>query len=251
VFDFLSQLLKIVGGVAVIVGASSAAAYGLFRVFATKWIETRFSEHLEAFKHQQNQEIEHLRFRINTMMDRTVKLHQREFDVLPEAWGRLTDTFNIARLVALGFQRYPNVDKMTDDQLEEFLKQSSLAEWQKNELKAAADKTRYYADANASWELHNARKSFIEFHGYLSKNGIFIPDEIKKKFVQLDGLLNAALLERQFSLQYRDLGRAQEFKEGEILHTKGTELLKSLEQDVQRRLWETETRNSQSTTDFP
>jgi hypothetical protein len=27
----------------------------------------------------------------NTMMDRNVKLHQREFDVLPETWGVLTD----------------------------------------------------------------------------------------------------------------------------------------------------------------
>jgi putative transposase len=26
-------------------------------------------------------------------MDRTTKLHQREFDVLPEAWGRLNDAF--------------------------------------------------------------------------------------------------------------------------------------------------------------
>jgi hypothetical protein len=50
-----------------------------------KWIETRFSERLEAFKHQQNQEIEHLHFRINTMMDWNVKLHQREFDILPVA----------------------------------------------------------------------------------------------------------------------------------------------------------------------
>jgi len=77
--DILNEFLKLIGGVAAIGGASSAFAYAMFRILTTKWIDTRFSERLEAFKHQQNQEIEHLRFRINTMMDRNVKLHQREF----------------------------------------------------------------------------------------------------------------------------------------------------------------------------
>jgi hypothetical protein len=67
--DILTEVLKLIGGVAVIGTASSAIAYLLFRTLATKWIESRFSERLEAFKHQQDQEIEHLRFRINTMMD--------------------------------------------------------------------------------------------------------------------------------------------------------------------------------------
>jgi hypothetical protein len=91
--DIVYEILKLIGGVAAIGAVSSASAYALFRIFATKWIETRFSERLEAFKHQQNQEIEHLRFRINTMMDWKVKLHQREFEVLPETWSLLTDAF--------------------------------------------------------------------------------------------------------------------------------------------------------------
>jgi hypothetical protein len=56
--DILNEFLKLIGGVAAIGAASSAFAYAMFRIFTTKWIETRFSERLEAFKHQQNQEIE-------------------------------------------------------------------------------------------------------------------------------------------------------------------------------------------------
>jgi len=98
--DILNEFLKLIGGVAAIGAASSAFAYAMFRIFTTKWIETRFSERLEAFKHQ---EIEHLRFRINTMMDWNVKLHQREFDVLPETWSLLTEAFNTIEPIALGF----------------------------------------------------------------------------------------------------------------------------------------------------
>jgi len=115
--EILTEVLKLIGGVATIVTASSAIAYLLFRTLATKWIESRFSERLEAFKHQQNQEIEHLRFRINTMMDWNVKLHQREFDVLPETWSLLTEAFNTIEPIALGFQQYPDLDKMSSSAL--------------------------------------------------------------------------------------------------------------------------------------
>ena len=134
--DILSEFLKLIGGVAAIGAASAAFAYAMFRIFTTKWIETRFSERLEAFKHQQNQEIEHLRFRINTMMDWNVKLHQREFDILPETSSLLNEAFYTIEPIAIGFQQYPNLDEMSADHLEEFLEKSPLTVVQKTELKS-------------------------------------------------------------------------------------------------------------------
>ncbi len=51
--NILNEFLKLIGGIAAIGAVSSAFAYAIFRIFTTKWIETRFSERLEAFKHQQ------------------------------------------------------------------------------------------------------------------------------------------------------------------------------------------------------
>jgi hypothetical protein len=99
--EILTDILKFIGGVTALAGTGAAAAYAIFRIFTTKWIDRRFSQRLEEFKHQQNQEIEHLRFRINTMMDWNVKLHQREFDVLPETWSLLTEAFNTIEPIAL------------------------------------------------------------------------------------------------------------------------------------------------------
>jgi hypothetical protein len=61
----------------------------LFKVLGEKWLNAKFEERLAQYKHAQQKEIEQLRFRINSLMDRTTKLHQHEFDVLPEAWSRL------------------------------------------------------------------------------------------------------------------------------------------------------------------
>ena len=223
-----NEFLKLIGGVAAIGAASSAFAYALFRIFATKWIDTRFSERLEAFKHQQNQEIEHLRFRINTMMDRNVKLHQREFDVLPETWSLLTDAFFTIEPVALGFQQYPDLDRMSEEHLDEFLEKSSLTSLQKSELKASSDKVRSYGRIKMTNDLNKAIDVYNSFHATLTKNGIFIIDTLKVQFAAIDQMLKDAIIERQV--------QPTKFDKGPTLNSHGRLLLKALEQSVQARL---------------
>jgi len=224
-----SEVLKFIGGVAAIGATTVGLAYGLFRIFTTKWIDHRFSQRLETFKHQQNQEIEHLRCRINTMMDRTVKLHQREFEILPEMWGLLTDAFHTVEPVALGFQQYPDLDNMSAKRLDELLEQGPLTVLEKAELREAADKKQYYAKVKSWHDLAKAIELYNEFHSKFTKNGIFIMEPIKLKFAQIDEMLKAAIIERQV--------QPHKFDQGPKLHGKGRELLGALGRDVQERLW--------------
>jgi len=53
--------------VAVLVAATGATAYGLFRLLAEKWLDSRFGERLEALRHAQQQELEQLRARISAL----------------------------------------------------------------------------------------------------------------------------------------------------------------------------------------
>jgi hypothetical protein len=227
--DILNEFLKLVGGVAAIGAAAAAFAYAMFRLLATKWIETRFSERLEAFKHQQNQEIEHVRFRINTMMDRNVKLHQREFDVLPDTWSLLTEAFYTIEPVALGIQRYPDLNQISAERLDEFLAISPLTAVEKAELKVESDKTKYYGEVKAWHDLDKATDSYNEVHTKFAKNGIFIMEPLKTKFAEVDEMLKAAIIERQV--------QPHKFDKGVALNSKGRALLQGLERDVQGRLW--------------
>ena len=238
----ISSIWTALGVVALAAGGLVTIAYGIFRVFGEKWLNAIFDERLATYKHAQQKELEELQFKISTMMDRTVKLHQREFDVLPEAWGRLYDTFNTLLPVSIGFQQSPDVDRMSEDQLEDLIEKSLLADWQKDELKAVPDKTRYFADAMMWQKLNDAGQAYVKFHEYLSKNGIFIPEPVKAKFAELDDLLYGAYMERQFSMQHKDL--PQKFDKGMVLHESGGKLIKSLEQDVQGRLWNNATAKS-------
>ena len=84
IWDFLFFTLKWMLGLGITATAMVAAAYAFFQFLGRRWLEARFAERLEKFKHDQNQEIERLRYRINALMDRTTKLHQHEFEVLPK-----------------------------------------------------------------------------------------------------------------------------------------------------------------------
>jgi hypothetical protein len=114
--DIFTNLLAIFGLSAIGFGGIAAVSYWLFKLFSEKWLNTKFQERLESYKHEQQKELEQLRFKINALMDRTTKLHQREFDVLPEAWSRLVDAHDHVFSV-----QYPDVDKMNGQQLEELV----------------------------------------------------------------------------------------------------------------------------------
>jgi hypothetical protein len=228
VSDTIREILQWIGGIVALSSTATALAYALFRTFGIKWIETRFSERLEAFKHQQNQEIEHLRFQISTMLDRNVKLHQREFEVLPDAWSLLIEAFYTIELVAIAFRRNPDLNTMSAERLEEFLGESPLTPLEKKELTAASDKNRYYGDAKGWHDLNKGLNSYNTFHVTFAKNAIFIPDPLKSKFSEIDNMLKEAIIERQL--------QPNKFDKGGDLHMKGPALLKALESDVQRRL---------------
>jgi hypothetical protein len=199
-------------------------------------LSAKFDERLAAHKHAQQRELEQLRFEINALMDRTVKLHQREFDVIPEAWSRLNDAFHATEPVGLGFHQYPDVNRMTRAQFEGLLERSDLQDWEKAELREADDKTAYYSRATARIAVWKAHQVCSEFAIYFAKNGIFMPEPMKAKFKAIEEVLWAAVVERRLYIQHPEL-EGNPFEKGSVLHQQGPAMLRALEADVQARLW--------------
>jgi len=96
-------------------------------------------------------------------------------------------------------------------------------------LKRATDKLRYYRDVKAGHDLNRAIDTYNDFHRTFSKNAIFIIEPLKEKFASIDNMLKQAIIERQV--------QPHKFDIGVTLHEKGRALLKTLERDVQGRLW--------------
>jgi hypothetical protein len=216
-------------------GGLGAICFALFKFFGEKWINAKFEERLAAYKHIQQQELERLKLKINTLMDRTTKLHQREFDVIPEVWSRLNHANVAVRSFIAPFQQYPDFKRMSERHLEEFLEGSLLAGWQKEELKEASDQNSYYQKAIYWHHAARAREAYREFSTYLMQNGIFIPEPLKSKFTDISDLLWDALVEHEANEEYEI--RPREREKHKALNGKGQDLLKAIEADVQGRLW--------------
>ena len=88
IFEFIGKLVAYGGGIVVI-------AYGIFILLGKKWIESIFQKNLEIYKRTQNQELENFKYKINSLFSRVSKIHEKEFEVLPEIWSRLHDAKDI------------------------------------------------------------------------------------------------------------------------------------------------------------
>jgi hypothetical protein len=232
------------------IGAVSTATYALFKLFSEKWLTAKFDERLASYKHQQQRELEELRFKIGGLLDRTTKLYQREFEVLPEAWGKLVIAHgNVQGLVA-AFQQYPDLDRMSPEQLAEFVDKSALKQWQKEELRQASSKTEYYQTASRWTRFWEVREIYRDYFIYQRKNGIFIRNEIKLGFKAVSDLIHSALLEHEFELQH-----GNDFRQWDArtkFSKESDNLLDLLEKVVQQRLWDSQTATlSQPTPETP
>jgi hypothetical protein len=239
-FEYLQQvfgtLVAAIGTIVVAGGGLAAITYALFRFLGERWLTAKFDERLAAYKHAQQRELEHLRFEINALLDRAVKLHQKEFEVLPQAWSFFNDAYWQINGIT-GLKSYPDLNRLSDSKLEEFLKTSSLADWQKDELRSASDKLKLYIEYSGWKDISAAYKSYGDWQVYFFKNGIFMTDAIKKKFSDLDSLIKGALIEQEMRKTEKDL-KLSEMKDYRRLISDGKALREELEVEVHKRLWD-------------
>jgi hypothetical protein len=232
--NLFSDVFAFIGYAVVGAGVVGTAVWWLFRTFSSKWLTAKFEERLAAYKHEQQKELEQLKFAINAQMDRATKLHQKEFEALPECWGRLMDAYGIILSVVSRMQSTPDLNSMQPNQLQDFLTNSELAEWQRQLIRGDKDKTKTYRNQIEPFKIARARKATQEFYLYFRKNGIFIREPIKLQFDALDQVMLAALSEHTMNFQHQ----TREFVSIDRLAREGEKMVKTLEAEVQKRLWD-------------
>lgn len=198
-------------GYAVAYGAGLTAfglgLWQLFKLLTTKWLDAKFGRHLADLQHAHAQELEQLKYKINSLFDRTVKLHQREFEVVPEAWRLLTDAYNSVDALTHPFQQYPDLDRMNEAELSEFLAaQEEYTNSERERILRASRKTDENIKIRNQYRAAQCRNTCRTQHVFALTNGIFIPDDIKALIDQVGSATWEAWHEYVFHLQNEDLG---------------------------------------------
>jgi len=196
--DFLVSLLIYGGGPTVI-------AYVMFRFLGEKWIENKFAKQLEAERHQHAKELHELKKRLDSELSRIVKLQDREFSVLTEAWDLLQDALGEVSALLSMFRQYPDLSRLTDARLEEFLKNSRLSEVHRYEVKSAPDRNKHYQQLIFWYDLHDAKKAWLKYRQFINKNSIFLRAELNEPFQKVNGLMWDALVSREVGEEASDM----------------------------------------------
>jgi len=181
-------------------GGGGAIVFAVLKSTASKWLDSHFEHRLQAYKHSQQIEIEHLKLSISNLLDRAIKLNQREFEVLPESWMKLNDAYWSTAGLISSLQETPDINRMSIVQQEEFISGCALAEWQRQELRATDNKTEYYRASNAWLRLHECKVKSRDSFVYLKKHGIFLREDIRSRLLDISNLGWGALVEYELNL---------------------------------------------------
>lgn len=196
-FSLLGQLIAVGGGGAVV-------AYGLFRYLGSKWIENKFAERMEQLRHMQALELQRLRVEIDSLLSGAIKIQDKEFQTLPKAWSKLDEAFGRVSRLTHPLQQYPDLDRLNDAQIEEFLSGTEFTETQKNEIRSDPKKSNKYQELIFRYRLADVRKSIADFHNYVERNSIFMPPDVKRLFEEAADDLWSAMVSKEVGHDARD-----------------------------------------------
>jgi hypothetical protein len=224
----------VIGALGIAGAVAAGVAYWLFKQFGTGWIKAQFDKDLEAFKASKNQELERLRAEISRFADRASRFHEKEYEVLPEAWGLLNKAHSAVGTSVMGFQQLPNLNGMSAEQLEEFLAETDVRESDRRSLRETQDRNRVYSKMETWRTLSEANNAQAAFNNYVILQGVFIENSIAEKMGEAAKLLRWAIVANRINLQG---GGADLNNKMWTEYSKVEALVAEIKDDVKRRLW--------------
>jgi hypothetical protein len=198
-------------------------AYALLQFYGKKWLESQFSKKLEDHKGK-----------INALFSRISKIHEKEFEVLPEAWQLLQHALGLVSALTSPLKTYPDLNHMKAEAFESFVTTSRLSELDKKELSTASDKNKYFQKQVFWYDLHDARQAVSEFHNYTILNKIFMTKDLFTAFKAVDDLLADGLLEQEIGTEAEDRSMTKNYYKN--TRTQIEPLVANIEVLVQERL---------------
>jgi inorganic triphosphatase YgiF len=185
-------------------GGSAAVAYFLFQWLGKTWIENKFAQRLDQLRHQQALELQRLRVEIDAMLSGALKLQEKEFSVLPEAWAKLDEAHGLVSWLVAPYQQYADVNRMNSIQLDEFLAGTDFYESQKQDIRNATDKNKTFQDISFWHRLNKVKNAFSELQTYVARNGIFLPPALELKFRTIAEMLWSAVISKEVGHEAKD-----------------------------------------------
>lgn len=231
-FEVLGKLVFVGGGGAVIV-------YQVFKFLAAKWLEDKFKKNFQQLVHDQNKEIERLKTELTKSFDRAAKLYQREFEALPQVWGKVSEAYWAVASLVSPAQIHSDLNRMLPKQIESFVAGSELADWQKEDVLASPDKAKKFQELIYWQKLSRCFAATRDADIAISRVGLFVQDPIKDKLKAVIDLGRGALIEDQINHEHPPPNFNDRLNTHiDRMHTDGKMWMEEAEALIKARLWE-------------
>ena len=227
----MDDIFKLLGQAFAYCGVGAAVAYLLFQYLGKKWIENKFMERLEQLRHSQALELQRLKVEIDFLLNGAIRLQEKEFQILPEAWAKLDKAFKLLALLVCPTQRHKDLDQLDNSQFEDFLAETDFTKTEKNSLRQEGGKNEKYKEIRFWHCLCNVRSSIAEFHDYVEHNSIFMPPGLKSKFEKAADDLWSAMRNKEVGHKERDWKMENES------WNKVKDGLKSLREEIEKAIY--------------
>jgi hypothetical protein len=134
--------------------------------------------------------------------------------VLDGAWRKLKDALGAADTVYAPLKRSPELDRMPTELLEEFLSESDLGQYQRNEIRRSAEKTKYYSEVLQAQEINRCWQRIGDLREFVEYGRIYIQPDLADEFLACAHGLSVAMIDRETALQMREPPFFKEGREG-------------------------------------
>jgi hypothetical protein len=215
-------------------GGGALVAYLLCKSLGEKWIDSKFSKALEKQKYHQSLELQKLKIQIDALLSGRLKMQEHEFQILPELWNALYEMqMSLGHLVS-DFRIEPTLRGLTHEELENFLEQSSLNAYHKQQMRESSDKVACFRSIVYQLDFLRTNTLVRDFDQVLAKGGIFLPPDVKEKCKKISFEANSIMFRRH--LGYDPNGTNLEDKCKSNFDSKIVPLFDEVERDIQSRL---------------
>lgn len=201
--SFLVNFLATAGGGAVV-------AFGLFKWLGTAWLEAKFSENLEDFRHERAKELERLRAEIDGTLRAKIRYQEKQFEAVTTIWEVLKDAQSKLLDSISPLQQYADIRHLTDKARHEYLSSFDLQEWQIEEVLRATDGQEAFIDAINRIRFNAAARAFSDFDRVTRRYEIFFDNETFTLLRSAADSLHSVLVSKEFAIEDQDhpFGRA-------------------------------------------
>jgi hypothetical protein len=185
VSTFFLQLIAYAGG-------SAALAFLIFKTLGEKWLDTRFTARLKRVEHGYAVELSKLKHRLDAAANGQNRIHQKEFEVLPEAWYLLDEATSVLKWVTSPLQSYPDVSHLSDSDWAEHLEASEIFSSSDKRYLLGVNQSSRQKEYNEIYDSHKnlrAQQAIRRFQAYAARNSIFLPEDLGAQFDEIRTLM--------------------------------------------------------------